>query len=299
MTGRTLGLGILRWAAIVVGSAAVLLYVLLPVGMGVAAVFPHRRRAASPPEGFESVALRTGDGVELGAWYRAGPSGATVILLHGAGGSREGVLPWVGPLVARGYGVLLLDLRGHGSSGGATNRLGWQGTQDVRAAVQYLRARGDVRSIGALGLSMGAEVLLGAASELPELRAVVADGATRRSLEEMLALPSARPLARNFTARLMLATVRLLGGSEPPVPLLDSMVRARGTSFLLIAAGADAREVAYNTLFHEATAGRSSLWVAPGASHTGAFRRFPEEYAERVLAFLDGILLPDPAADGR
>ena len=51
---------------------------------------------------------------------------------------------------------------------------------------------------------------------------IAADGATTRSLDELLALPSERPLVRNFTARVMYAAVQILSGETPPVPLLDS-----------------------------------------------------------------------------
>jgi len=121
-----------------------------------------------------------------------------------------------------GYGVLALDLSGHGASEGVSNRLGWHGTRDVGAAIAYLRGRTEVKRIGGLGLSLGGEVLLGAASEYPELKAIVADGATQRCVAELLALPSERPLYRNWTARVMYTVVQLLSGQEPPRPLLDS-----------------------------------------------------------------------------
>ena len=34
------------------------------------------------------------------------------------------------------------------------------------------------------------------------------------------------------------------------------------------------------------------LWVVPGAGHGGAFALAPQEYAERVIGFLDRALLP-------
>ena len=161
----------------------------------------------------------------------------------------------------------------------------------MRAAAAYLQEQPEVTTIGGLGLSLGGEVLLGAASGVPALRAIVADGATQRSLDELRALPSERPLVRNFTARVMFATVQLLSGDDPPQPpLLESMVEAEGTTFLLIAAGSDTQEVDFNTLFAETVGERATLWVAPDASHTGAFKRYPDEYKRRVIAFFDAAL---------
>jgi pimeloyl-ACP methyl ester carboxylesterase len=193
-------------------------------------------------------------------------------------------------LARHGYGVLAFDLRGHGASTGLTNRSGWQGTHDVGAAVAFLQARDEVKVIGGLGSSLGGEVLLGAASEYPAMQAIAADGATTRSLDELLALPSERPLYRNFTARVMYAAVQILSGETPPVPLLDSMIAAPSTSYLFIAGGDNEREVAFNELFAAATADRSQLWIAPDAPHTGAFSRYPDEYEQRVIAFLDAAL---------
>jgi len=185
---------VLRWIAIVLGCLIVGLYILLPVGMGIAAVIPGREAVDSPPMGFEPVELETEDGISLSAWYAPPTNGAAIVLLHGAGGSREQVRPYADMLTRHGYGVLALDLRGHGMSAGQTNRLGWQSTADVKAAVDYLQAQEGVDQVGGLGLSMGGEVLLGAVSEVAALRAAVADGATRRSTQELLALPSERSL---------------------------------------------------------------------------------------------------------
>lgn len=283
----------LRWIGILILVAIPVLYLVVPAIYGIMVVFPYQESVGAPPEGFEEVSLRTDDGVTIKAWYAPPANGAAIIMIHGAGGSREGVRRHIPLLIAHGYGVLALDLRGHGESGGTTNRFGWQGTRDVGAAVTFLEGRDEVRAIGGLGLSLGAEVLLGAASAYPALQAIVADGATQRSVDELRALPKERPLYRNFTARVMYATVRLLTGDKPPKPLLESMRESGSTLFLLIAAERDGQEVAFNELFAEALGARATLWVAPESSHTKALSRHPEEYEQRVIGFFDAALLGD------
>jgi dienelactone hydrolase len=287
----------LRWFFLLLIVAALSLYVFLPAGFGIAALLPAASEVGPPPNGFEAIALQTEDGIPLTVWYappaRAG--GAAIILLHGASGSRQDVRPYAEMLARNGYGVLALDARGHGQSGGRTNRLGWQGTRDVRAAVNYLGQQG-IERIGGLGLSMGGEMMLGAASEAPKLSAIVADGATRRSTEELIALPSEQPLVRNFTARVMYAVVRLLGGEPPPKPLLASMIEAGDASFLLIAAGEDEQEVAFNRLFAKTLGSRAELWIATGVEHTGAYAGYPDDYEARVVGFFDREL-PAAGAD--
>ena len=106
-----------------------------------------------------------------------------------------------------------------------------------------------------------------------------------------LAPPSELPIVCSFTARAMYPAVRLLAGERPPTPLLNEMVRAAWTSFLLVAAGENDQEVASNEIFTQALGGQAELWVAPGVAHTGAYSRHPDEYERRLLAFLDSRLL--------
>jgi pimeloyl-ACP methyl ester carboxylesterase len=280
----------LRVAGIIIGVLILLLYIGLPVVMAVSVVYPSRQTVGAAPDGFHQVLLETSDGVTLQAWYKAPKNGAAVILLHGAGGSRESVRPYIPMLITNGYGVLAVDLRGHGGSGGRTNRLGWQGSRDVGAAVDFLQKQEEVNQIGGLGISMGGEVLVGAAGEYPALHAVAADGATRRCLEELLALPSERPLVRNFTARVMYTMVELFSGEQPPEPLPESLLAANNTRLLWIAAGDNDLEVAFNQMFAQSIIGRGELWIVPGVEHIGALQAYPGEYESRVIDFFDNTL---------
>ena len=156
----------------------------------------------------------------------------------------------------------------------------------MAAALGFLREQDGVRRIGGLGSSLGGEVLLAARADHPDLGAIVADGATRRSVAELLALPSERPLVRNFTARVMFAAVGLLTGEPEPPPLLAAMADSGDTRFLLVAAGDEAQEVAFNEHFAATVGERAQLWVVPGVGHTGAFAQDPEAYVARVSDFL-------------
>ena len=99
---------------------------------------------------------------------------------------------------------------------------------------------------------------------------------------------------RNFTARVMFLTVQALSGEQPPEPLLDSMLASPSRRFLLIAAGTNEQEIAFNQLFAQSVGERAALWIAPQAAHTGAFSRYPDEYEGRVIGFFDQILLGQP-----
>jgi uncharacterized protein len=278
---------VLTWLALLALCLVAVVYVGLPFVFGVAAVWPSRADVGETPPGFRDVSFATDDGVELAAWYAPSGNGRAVIVVHGAGGSRSSLEPVAAMFAQRGYGVLALDASGHGESGGTVNRLGWMGTRDVRAAVDYLLEQDPSLALAGFGSSMGGEILLGASAACPEIRAVVADGATRRSTDELRALPSERPLVRNFTARVMYASVGLLSGQEPPRPLLEEMRRSRSTGFLLIAAGDEDLEAAFSRYFAEQVGPRAQVWVVPGVAHTQARGRVQAEFDQRVLTFLD------------
>ena len=290
---RSLSRRLLRVVPLVLLVLLLAVYIGLPSAMGVAAVWPARAAVGAPPGGAQTVRLPLEGGDSLVAWYIPPANGAAILLLHGAGGSRDSIRPYIEMLAAQGYGVLAVDARGHGESDGATNRLGWGGTADVGAALAFLQEQPEVTAVGGLGLSMGAEMLLGAAASYPALQAIVADGATRRSTAELLALPSERPLVRSFTARVMYTAVQALSADAPPAPLLGEIERSGATRFLLIAAGENELEVAFNELFATALGERATLWVVPGMPHTGAFASKPAEYTQRVSEFFTATLLPE------
>lgn len=283
---------VVRWLLVILVVLFVVLNVIFPFGMGIYAATVRRDSSVDvPPDGFESLTLTTSDQVTLAAWYRPPENGAAIILIHGAGNTRDSVRGHAQMLVDHGFGVLAFDLRGHGESTGQTNLFGWMGTRDVGAAVDYLLAQEDVQAVGGLGLSLGGEVLLGAASEYPALSAVVADGPTDRCFEEFYALPSRQNVLRAFSPWIMYETVRLFSGDTPPYPMHKSIADTEATRFLIIAAGSVPDEGDYSTVFRDAAAGRADVWIAPGVGHTQAFRRLPDEYTQRVIGFFEETLV--------
>ena len=120
---------------------------------------------------------------DLAGWYVASTNRAAVVLLHGAGSTRSDVLDEAAVLAGHGFGVLMIDARGHGDSGGRAMDFGWHGDADIAAATRYLADRPDVdrQRIGVVGMSMGGEEALGASATNALIQAVVAEGATARS----------------------------------------------------------------------------------------------------------------------
>ncbi len=260
-------------------------WVLLPaVGAGLATSAPHRSPQRSGLPGARSVSFPAADGVRLAGWYVPGRSGAAVIVAHGSHGSRADALAHARMLARAGYGVLAYDARGHGSSAGRPNALGWRGREDVAGAFGFLRGRPEVdpARISMLGLSMGAEEALRAAADGVGLRSVVADGAGASTLGDR-ALLSGGPVATSSEWVSMRLTA-LFGGDPEPPALKDIADRIR-VPVLLIASGRRG-ELTVDRAFAARISAAATLWSVPDAGHTEALQRHPDAYADRVLAFL-------------
>jgi len=67
---------------------------------------------------YGDITLNTRDGVKIRGWYIPSQNRATVILLHSMAANRLGTMDQALMFVRNGYGVLMIDLRVHGESGG-------------------------------------------------------------------------------------------------------------------------------------------------------------------------------------
>lgn len=239
---------------------------------------------------FADVTLTTTDGVRLSAWLVPSRSGAAVVLLHGAGSTRTSVLAHAAVLARNGFGVLLLDARGHGRSGGEGMDLGWFGDADVAAATAYLQQ--DVglapERIGLVGLSMGGEEAIGAAPTVA-VRAVVAEGATARTAQDKdrwLPRGIAGAVQRGLD-RLTYALTDVLTSAERPAPLHRAVSTATTTRFLLLTAGSEPDEARAAAVLRRAAPERVDVWSVPDAGHTAGLATDPAQWEQRVVEFLE------------
>lgn len=293
-----------RWWVLTLPALLVVAYLALwTVGQGVAASIPaHPALGSRTPADvglrFESVTLTTVDGVDLAAWWVPSENDAAVVLLHGAGTTRTSVLDHAAVLGSHGYGVLLLDARGHGGSEGRGMAFGWYGERDVAAALDFVAAQPAVAAdrIGIVGLSMGGEIAIGAAGVDARVRAVVAEGATHRVAgdKDYLAEYGARGDVQRGIDRVTFAVADLLSAAPRPELLRDSVADAQAdgipTPMLLITAGEVATELLAAALLDRAAPEAVDVWTVPGAGHTDGLRVEPTEWRRRVLGFLDEAL---------
>jgi hypothetical protein len=233
------------------------------------------------------VAFPASDGVRLSGWFVPSRNGAAIVLVHGGGGDRQGTIRHARMLAAAGYGVLLYDARGRGTSAGQENAFGWQWHRDVRGAVSFLAGHG-VRRIGLLGLSTGAEAVVTEAAHDPRVGAVVADGLQGRTAADAGHLPAGDRISVQPAFVVAGAEIQLATGQHRPPPL-KRLVHELARTRPLLLIGTVAFERAFDRAYTTGTGAR--LWELPDSAHTGGLADRPGEYRARVLSVFDGALL--------
>ena len=272
-------------------GALLTMYAVVPAIMA-AAPAPTPLGAAALPDGlaYDSVAVRAGDGVLLSAWFIPSSNGAAVIVLHGSGSNRASTAGQATVLARHGFGVLMLDARGHGASGGQAMDFGWYGESDASAAVDWLAQQIgiDPGRIAVLGLSMGGEEAIGAAGADSRIQAVVAEGATARTAADKAAwLPGGvlGAIQRGLD-RVTFGLAGVLSGAPEPMSLRTAASRASPRPILLIVAGTVPDEASAAAALAEASPSNVRTWVVPDAGHVGGLDADPIAWERTVVTFL-------------
>ena len=163
--------------------------------------------AAPRLEAAETIALRASDGTALSAaWHAPARSAPAVLLVHMLTRTHAEWDLTAEALNVSGFGVLAIDLRGHGASEGSSDALAAM-QQDVQAGLDWLKARPDVVSgrLGIAGASLGTTltVLVAAADSTVRSIALLSPAAEYRGLR---CEPAMRRYAERGGAMMLVAS---------------------------------------------------------------------------------------------
>jgi uncharacterized protein len=238
--------------------------------------------------GYEDVSFATRDGFQLEGWYIPSKNGAAVIAFPG----RSGPQKHARMLADHGYGVLLFDRRGEGASDGDPNAFGWVGDRDLHAAAAYLRSRPDVdpERIGAIGLSVGGEMLIHAAAHSDAFKAIVPKGASGQSVRDGLANGDR---FQYLGGGVNTVATALFTNTLPPPSLKSEVAKIAPNAVFFIYGenGQGGTEAKPNEIFYAAAREPKQIWEVPGGQHIAGITTQPEEYERRVIGFFDDALL--------
>lgn len=239
---------------------------------------------------FEEISFVTEDGITLrGYWIPSPGSTRAVIMLHGFAGSLDPDLHYTLHLHNAGFNLLLFDFRAHGRSGGRVTSLGALETRDVRAAVNFTRAKGCDR-IGLLGFSMGGRAAVMAAPSTPGVKAILVDGTPPRlvtAVTQNLCLRGVPLPISWLTARLMLLGASVLTGCN--LFTHDPLFAARNITGIpvLFFHGEKDRYATISLVREmvECAGPHARLWLVPEAKHRDIEDTRPVEYLQKLITF--------------
>jgi uncharacterized protein len=252
-------------------------------------VKPPSSTGAATPSRDVSLASR-GHHITLHGWYLpAACSGAAVVFVHGKDACRGSELraptfDLACAHVAAGISVLMIDLRGHGTSTQARMTYGAEEKLDVLGAVDWLRTQGH-RRVGVLGASMGAASALLAAADDPTIDALVSDSAyahfgtmIQRQFRHLSGLPSF------FVPGALALCWWLTGQRLADVNPLAAAADLIGRPLLVVHSQGD-RFVSVDDAVAIAGAAAAECWITDNDGHIGSFAAAPAAYTERVVSF--------------
>ncbi len=129
-------------------------------------IYPAPQGLVPAQAGYQDVALETGDGLALRAFYKPAAEGLpTAVYFHGNGGTLSGSVAATARLAQEGYGLLLVEYRGYGGNAGDPGEEGFY--LDGRAALAFIRERGIAEGdIVLIGNSIGCATALKMATEI-------------------------------------------------------------------------------------------------------------------------------------
>ena len=239
---------------------------------------------------WQSARITAADGAPLSAWLFTPrqPNGSAVILLHGVGDTRRGVLYHAQFLLQAGFTVLAPDSRGHGASGGDMPTYGIREASDIHAWATGLFRTLPIERLYGLGESMGAAILIESLTREPRFRAVVAEcpfttfqDVAYCRLEHISGLGrwASWPVAQTG-----FLYVRLRYGVDLRQASPAAAIGATRVPILLIHGTGDVNiPPRQSQTLHALNPQATSLWLVPGAVHVSAVSACPEEYVRKVV----------------
>jgi len=240
---------------------------------------------------YEEIELRSTDGVRLSAWWvPAEGSSLAAVLVPGWVGYKfdEHLLQTIPVYHHAGYGVLMLDLRAQGESGGSRRTLGYREVRDVRGALGWLQRQDYALDHVVLhGWSMGGATAMRAAPG-KGLAAVVEEAGYG---DLPLLLKDKIPEFIRFGGLLrpaILLAGRLFPDFDPweVVPKKDAATLSdEGVPLFIIHSTEDDIVPYEQARILAAAYPEATVWKLEGYGHVEAYEH--PEYAQRLRAFLD------------
>jgi len=242
----------------------------------------------------------TADGVRIAGWYvpaadGAGPTGTTVVLVHGWDANKSEVLKYAVPLHAS-FNVVAIDERDGGRSGLAESTFGLREKLDVEAIIDWLVRIKHPAHIAVMGNSMGGGASALAAAGDPRIEALILDSThahVSNIFERRLEVDAGHPSLPGTPA--ILAGIWVRTGVDlmeaDPIAAIPALGHR---PLLLIHGAADLHDLPALSVDANYRAAQDSgvpveLHMCPGATHGMVIDTCPTEWGQWIVGFLDRV----------
>lgn len=243
---------------------------------------------------FENVEFTTSDNFHLKGWLFHAASNKVVVFVSGTNQNRlnpdYGTVFIARELLAKGYNVLLFDMRATGESDGKLITFGQNEKYDIPAAIQFLESKGfQDKYIGIIANSLGAISTLLAINRLQKVGGIVLDSAAaevKPIVAHLLKDERHIPVFLNpgifYTGRIFLG-IKL--DTLKPVDMLSTVPHKK---LLFLHGDRDVIIPLENSKTLLSHASRDSkLVIFKKAGHIQTYKTSPDLYRKEVFGYLD------------
>jgi uncharacterized protein len=260
-------------------------------------ISPWKHTSSLTPASFglraDSLALAVEKGLILRGYmiYANTPKPkATLILLHGIGGIKEGNLYFSKILADNGYNCVIYDQRAHGSSGGQYCTFGFYEKKDVSKFIDVIKDRFANLPVGIHGASMGGAVALQALAEDKRLQFGIVES-TFNSLEEVI-IEYGRGYFKfrsRWLAQRVLSKSADIAHYKPfDIKPVESCAEVE-QPILLVHGDMDEKiPMAFNKQNFEALKSKDKeFYIIKGAGHDNVGEMGGQAYQDKILSFIE------------
>lgn len=242
-----------------------------------------------------NVEITTEDNLKLAGWRLTHAAGSqksrgTVIMFHGHGSSRSGVINEADNFYNLGWNVLMIDFRAHGKSEGNLTSIGYFEAKDVKAAYDFIAKQGE-KNIVLWGISLGAATITKAISDYTTVQP--AKVILEMPFATMLDATEGRVRMEGMPAEPISALVTFWGGVELGLWAFSNKpqeyARKINCPVLLQKGRLDIRvtDAEEQTLFNNIPAAQKKYVVYETAAHESLCKKEPEKWLQNVSSFLN------------
>lgn len=283
----------LRWLIVQFATILILLVIITAIlGEIATGPAPTAVEVLVPDFPIRNVSIDTDDDHVVHGWLIEGrPGYGVVLLVHSMRSNRLEMLGRARFLGKNGYSVLMIDLQAHGETPGNRITFGARESNDVAAAIAYLRGQFPGERIGAIGVTLGAAAILLAEPPL-RLDAVILESVHAtftQAVENRLRLHLGEASA--YLKFLLLPYFALL--LDLPINELNPIDRiGKLHAPLLLITGTKDRHTTQSEVaqLFAAASPPKELWVVDGAGHYNMHTYAGKTYEDRIDEFLSSHL---------